>query len=111
MFWLWLWPGFMALAWLWLPKIQARPKAKPSQRLALAWKPRSHGFLAGINGNFWLWPAKIPGHAKANAVWSRPKPKPSQKAMAFWPEAKARTSLALPARPASSRFAFAASTH
>ena len=62
----------------------------------MAWKPRSYGFLAGIDGNIWLWPAKIPGQANANAVWSQPKPKPSQKAKAFWPEAKARTSLAIP---------------
>ena len=38
------------LAWLWLPESEARPKASPGQSvwlgLALATKPKSHGFLA-----------------------------------------------------------------
>ncbi|KAJ7485849.1 hypothetical protein FB451DRAFT_1363636 [Mycena latifolia] len=88
----------LALAWpeshgFGFPKSEARPHGFGLALASFGLKARKPWLLAGFEDNSWLWPDKIPGQAKAKSVIGRPKPRPSQKATAFWPEAKARTSL------------------
>ncbi|KAJ7161711.1 hypothetical protein C8R46DRAFT_1037914 [Mycena filopes] len=68
------WPeshGFgPALPGFGLDNSEARPKAKAKPTPGFGLKARKPGLLAGKWGDFWLWPAQIPGQAK-----SQPRPR------------------------------------